>query len=66
MALFTSDFGAFGSAEASPRVEEEEEVSAGIDASFNDDCPTVVILNGLHLEDGQCVCLSLNAWIGID
>ena len=46
--------------------EVEESWDASIDASSEEDHPSVVILNGLHLEDDQYVPLLLNAWMGID
>lgn len=45
---------------------EERDRDAGEDAWSEEDHPSVVILNGLHLEDEQCVCLPLNMWIEID
>ena len=45
---------------------EERDWDAGVDASSEDDHPSVVILNGLHLEEDQCVYLPFNAWIDID
>ena len=33
--------------------EEEQEVNAAVEASSDDEHPSVVILNGLHLEDDQ-------------
>jgi hypothetical protein len=40
--------------------EGENVLDAGIDGLSTDDHPTVVILNGLQIEDVQCVCLKLN------
>ena len=37
-----------------------------MDIVSEEDHPLVVILNGLHLEDEQYVCLSLNLWIAIN
>ena len=45
---------------------EERDWDMSIDASSDEDHPSVVILNGLHLEDDQYVSLSLNALVGID
>jgi len=45
---------------------EEREWDAGVDASSEDDHPSVVILNGLHLEEDQCVYLPFNVCIDID
>jgi hypothetical protein len=46
--------------------EEEQDADAGINASSGDDHPSVVILNGLRLEDEQYVLRMINAWIDID
>ena len=45
---------------------EERDWDASIDASSDEDHPSVVILNGLHLKDDQYVFLSLNVLVGID
>lgn len=45
---------------------EEREWDASIDASSEEDHPSVMILNGLHLEDDQYIPLPLNAWMGIN
>jgi len=37
--------------------EGEDELDAGIEGSLAGDHPSVVILNGLGIEDTQCVCL---------
>ena len=39
--------------------EEEQELDAGLEGSSIDDHPSVVILNGLRLEDDQCIYFSL-------
>ena len=43
--------------------EREQEANVGIDASSDEDHPSVVILNGLRLEEDQYVYSFLNAWI---
>jgi len=45
---------------------EERDWDASIDASSEEDHLSVVILNGLHLEDDQYVPLLLNAQMSID
>jgi hypothetical protein len=45
---------------------EEREWDVGVDASSEDDHPSVVILNGLHLKEDQCVYLPFNVCIDID
>jgi len=45
---------------------EERDWDASIDASSEEDHPSVLILNGLHLEDDQYVPLPLSAWMSID
>ena len=38
--------------------EEHQELDVGIEGSSVDDHPSVVILNGLRIEDAQCVTLT--------
>ena len=45
---------------------EERDWNASIDASSEEDHPSVVILNGLHLEDDQYVSLPRNTLMCID
>ena len=48
-------------------VEEEEGLDVGgVDGSSADDHPSVVILNGIQIEDDQYVCLSLDLWTCVD
>jgi hypothetical protein len=43
---------------------EERDWDASIDASSEEDHPSVVILNGLHLEDDQYVpYFSMHGWV---
>jgi len=61
----SSNFRAFGLDETGGRSNEREQ-DVGIDALSEEDHPSVVILNGLHLEYEQYVYLSLYLWIDID
>ena len=45
---------------------EEREQDAGMDVLSEEDHPSVVILNGLRLEDEQYAYLSLNLWTDTD
>ena len=45
---------------------EADELDVGIERSLADDHPSVVVLNGLQLEDAQCVCLLLDLQSIID
>jgi len=41
-------------------------VNASMDTASENAHPSVVVLNGLCLEDDKYVCISVNAWIVID
>ena len=43
-----------------------DELDVGIEGLPAGDHPSVVILNGLHIEDAQCVCLQLDLWFLIN
>ena len=45
---------------------EADELDVGIERSLADDHPSVVVLNGLQLEDAQCICLLLDLQSIID
>ena len=46
--------------------EEEPELDADMEGSSMDDHPSVVILNGLRLEDDQCVYCFLCLWLAAE
>jgi hypothetical protein len=46
--------------------EGEHEVNAAMEGPSVDDHPSVVILNGLRLEDDQCVCFHIDFWFDIE
>ena len=45
---------------------EADELDVGVEGSLADDHPSVVILNGLRIEDAQCVRLWLDSQFVID
>jgi hypothetical protein len=44
----------------------EQDLDVGVEGSAADDHPSVVVLNGLQIEDVQCVCLRHDSWPHID